>query len=587
MSRRREGPYRRRDGPSPGGLLDRPPDPRLVAGLAVVLVALHLALAWLGRSPGLLTGQDDAAYVLLGRALREHLAYRELFQAGTPLHGKFPPFFPAVLAVWTGVLGESWTALAALGVLVSAGTLVLVFDAVRRTAGPVLALGSLAVLAVNPFLVLRAGTAWSEPLYGFLGVFAAWVLLQGDDGRHAWIAGALAVAAVWTRMAGVTVLAALVAHWALERDWRRASAMAGAGLLAAGGWLAWSVSVWRRGDGGDSYVGLLSLAASDLSEQIRGDAVPAPGGGGGLTDALAEAADAVVSAGGHLVSSAEYLILGLDWRFPLPHLQGTPVDNVATAVVIAGGLAAGGALWLWRSWRAAALYLAASLAFLFLFPIHAGRFLEPLLPLVVPTVIVGVAGLALRWAGRGAALAAAAVLVVGAVAEAVPRMLPRVQQRARCSAVRVDGGARDCMTPDQRSYFEALAYIDRHLPRDAVLLSAKPEPTYYYTGRRSVDDGTAVNVPPDRFYRFLDRTGVDYVLLGSLRMVEPYQLLPRLETRCERLEPVASFPPRTRLFRLLPPSVDPPDSGEPPGCRALRAYREASEDRDFTGRRLY
>lgn len=50
---------------------------RSYAGLPVLLLALHAVLAWIGRSPGILTRQDDARYLVLARALR-HGQYRDL-----------------------------------------------------------------------------------------------------------------------------------------------------------------------------------------------------------------------------------------------------------------------------------------------------------------------------------------------------------------------------------------------------------------------------------------------------------------------------------------------------------------------------
>lgn len=570
-----------RGGLLPSSLLSPPWDPRVVTGVAVGLVALHVALAWFGRSPGLLTGQDDATYVLLGRALREHFAYREIFEPGAPAHGKYPPFFPAVLAVWTGVFGESWKALAALGVLLSGGTLALVYDAVRRTAGPALALGSLAALAVNPYVVLRAGTAWSEPLFGLLAVLSLWILLRGEDARHVWLAGAVAVAAAMTRMVGVTLLAALVAHWALERRWRRAGAMAAASLATAGGWIGWSVAVGRSGSGGDSYLHDLPIgggAAADGGGGAAGD------GGLGVLSLLAEAVGAAWSfAVGGVTDAAGLLALGLNWRLPMPTVPGTPVDNAVTAAVVVAGIAGGVGLWLWRSWRPAGLYLVVSVIFLSLYPIQLGRLLEPLLPLAVPAVLVGVTALAWRWGGGRAAVATGGLVLLAVAATGAARTLPRVQERAGCSEVSLDGGGRDCMIPAQRSYFDALAHIDRHVPEDALVLAGKPEPMYFYTGRRGVDDREALRVPPDRFYRYLDRAGVDYVLLSGLRVIEPNNYVPGLQTRCERLEPVASFPPRTRLFRLLPPSGASEASDGAPGCHALEAYSEASEGADYAG----
>jgi len=51
------------------GPLVRPGIPRRAVVVAVLLIALHAVLAWLGRPPGIATRQDDATYLLLAESL--------------------------------------------------------------------------------------------------------------------------------------------------------------------------------------------------------------------------------------------------------------------------------------------------------------------------------------------------------------------------------------------------------------------------------------------------------------------------------------------------------------------------------------
>ena len=97
---------------------------------AVLLVAFAL-LAWLQRVPSLTTANDDATYVLLSRSLREG-AYSSIHLVGAPVHTKYPPVFPALLAVVSTVFGESIDAFTAMNIALAAASLALVFAIARR-----------------------------------------------------------------------------------------------------------------------------------------------------------------------------------------------------------------------------------------------------------------------------------------------------------------------------------------------------------------------------------------------------------------------------------------------------------------------
>ena len=66
---------------------------------AAALVLLHAVLCWLARPAGILTGQDDVEYLVLGQALREG-SYHLLFRVDAQLHAQYPPGYPAMIAVW-------------------------------------------------------------------------------------------------------------------------------------------------------------------------------------------------------------------------------------------------------------------------------------------------------------------------------------------------------------------------------------------------------------------------------------------------------------------------------------------------------
>jgi hypothetical protein len=270
-----------------------------------------------------------------------------------------------------------------------------------------------------------------------------------------------------------------------------------------------------------------------------------------------------------------YLGSGLPYRLPLPTIPGTPLDNIAGAGLVLVGLV-GGMTIFWKRWRVATLFILAYGAVLVAFPWISGRFMEPLIPLAVMAILLTLAALAGRKAGK---MQLAVVWTVSALLtiNGVIRSAPMLEYRWPCHT-----GAEmppdHCVSPDQASFFAALAYARDNVPADAVFLAAKPEPLYYYTQRQSVLRALTFGQPLDEFVERLQDAGVDYVLLGSLQTGELYGYAKRLLANCDRFEVVRFFPPRTYLFRLL----DAPDPARGAAtCEAVEAYQAANVNRDF------
>src|SRR5512140_1841354 len=132
------------------------PVPRWPWAVAGAVIVLYAVLAWQSRTAGVTHSNDDALYMLLGRELG-HLSYRETFRIGSPMHGQYPPAWPALIALSNLVTGGSEQAAFALAMLLSTIGLLAFFDTARRLLPTWLALATLAAVAVNPFLISYAG----------------------------------------------------------------------------------------------------------------------------------------------------------------------------------------------------------------------------------------------------------------------------------------------------------------------------------------------------------------------------------------------------------------------------------------------
>jgi len=523
--------------------------------IAVLVVALvvHGALCWLGRPPALLTGQDDAEYALLGQSLRQG-GYQELWRADLRPHAQYPPGYPAMIAVWGGIFGDSFESLVVLSVVIAMATLALTFVLVRRFLGPTVAVAAVAVLAVNPSLVQAGGVVASELPYAFMTLLTLW-LLAHTDRRARWIGlgAAAAIVAALTRSVGITLAAAVGLHLLLGRQWKAAAIYAAACAVTIGAWLYWT-TIAPEQYAGASYV-------ADMRVLGQGQGVVSVG-----------SLQFVVRRAMYYASNSMPVTMGM------PTVPGTPIDNMVGMLVILAGVLAG--LWvLLRRWRLAGLYLIVMAGLLLSWPWRMDRFITPLVPLLVPTMLVGWAILLQRRGERASLLAVAAVAAMFVVGGAM-QTGRHVAAATRCHGA---GAVYDeaCIKRDQTSYFHALDWIETNTPEQAVFLTAKTGALRYYTGRSAASWYTALRTGSDgRLLTWLRENDVDYVLLATLEQTEPKVLAGMLEAVCEELVFEKLFPARTYLFRLARAEDDRTRTG-PEACTAVAAYRTANAKRSF------
>ncbi|MFQ5679896.1 MAG: hypothetical protein ACE5HP_10615 [Gemmatimonadota bacterium] len=510
--------------------------------LAAAILGLHAALAWAARQPDVTTGGDAAQYLLLARALRG-LGYGDPYIVGTPFHSHYLPGFPLLIAAWTAIVGESFRALIALNVALSVGALFLVYATLARLWSPWIGLLVLLPVAVNPGLVTRAGSGMSEPAY-MLFSLAALVALsgQGAGRRRSLVAGGCAIFAALIRPIGISLLAALGLYWLARRRWRALVAFGLASLATVGAWLI-LILLAPRQFAGDSYV------ADFVAYSEIGGAV------GFLRVLFSKAAEAL---GSQLLDA-----------LALPLLSGALWDNVAWAAVVwVGGLL--GLRLYCRRWSTAALYLLGYAVFLAAYPWITKRYLDPILPLVIPAVVLGTGAALARWR-PGVSRAAMIGLAVLLAAAGVVQSAEVIRERRGCGGS-VFQGARDCLSAGQAGYFDALGYLRGHTDGTAVVLAARGAPLYYHTGRLTSPYGEVFVYGPDRFREYAERYAVDYVLLGRLSNSEA-DLARILSRRCGMLRLVERFSGEVYLFAISDASAP---ASESEACRVLSGYLEGS-----------
>lgn len=503
------------------------------AGLAVLL---HVGLALLLWEPTLFEGGDNATYMILGEALRTGEGYRDLHLPGEPLHAKYPPVYPAVLAVlgWFG--GLQLFKFASLAF--TAGAVALTARMGGRIAGPVAALAAAGLLAVNPVLLEYAHWVLSEAPFLFL-VLLALTLLPSEDARAHAAGVAAAAVAFLTRTAGLPLLLAATLIPTLERRWKRAGLAGGASLAAAGGW-----AVWQRAADPAQPSYLRELVLRNPYDPAAGTVGPA--------DLIARAAG----------NAWEYV----GTVFP-GSLSGAPAvpGGVGSGMALLGIAVAALALTGWTLRATQRLGEAEAFALL-----YAGlivlwpevwtdrRFLLPLLPLLL---LYGTGAAAATWRrlarllardarqpGRGAAGAVCAAVLLG-----VPGLVDALREgpdRVRCV---VRYRAEDpCIPPTLASFFAAARWAREHTHPEAVIANRKPT-LFYWVGRRR-GDVYRFSSEPTLVLRGLEEMGATHVVVDALSGTTARYLLPAIREYRDRFEVVyGGGDPPTPILRFDPP----------------------------------
>ena len=116
-----------------------------------IAAGVHFVVGLLLYEPALFPGGDNADYMILGESLRTFEGYRDLHLPGSPVHTKYPPGYPVLLAVLGWIGGGQLFKLASLALTTATVWLTATWG--RKVAGPLPAILAAGVLALNPVLL--------------------------------------------------------------------------------------------------------------------------------------------------------------------------------------------------------------------------------------------------------------------------------------------------------------------------------------------------------------------------------------------------------------------------------------------------
>jgi hypothetical protein len=443
------------------------------------------------------TGGDNAGYVSLAYALLTTHTYTEAFDpAGLP-HTKYPPVFPALLALLMALGARTWVAFKSTAAISTVAASAFAYLWAARRVGSWSALAVALLFGSSSSVVYYSHWVLSDPAFLALTLVALWALdrdydadgspdggAPGPDAK--WLAlGVLAAGlAYFTRSAGLPLVVALLGWLGWRRRWRALTAAAvGLGVPA----LAW----WARGRGAPtSYASEFWMV--DPYQPALGTIAPAA--------LLPRALD---NLSGYVLGHGPAGIVGS---------RGAWVSLLGVVLVAA-------ALYGWV--RAASARTGPSEIF---FPLYASlillwptvwsgdRFALPLYPLVFLYGVVALHELLARVPRLVASLAASALALV-IVLPAVASWVREVGTARTCARAEASGPAFSCYGPRVGAFVSAAEWAGAALPEGAAVLTRKPRIFYAMSG---VPSRTFPFVADDaELLALADELGARYVLLDE------------------------------------------------------------------------
>ncbi len=463
----------------------------------VAVVAVHVVLGFTSANPAIHPGGDNAAYVSLANSLADDGTYSESWSPGSPPHTQYPPLYPAALAILILLGATTWSAFKAFSLVLTALATAFCFLWVRRLYGPRRAALVALLFGVAPAVLISAQWILAEPLFMALVFASLWLLTpgprpQGDrpvrDEKSSWYprielaAGlVLAIAAYFTRSAGLPLVVAVAIGLALARRW--------AALGVFGGLFAVAAVPWHL-RAGDTYASAFRMVNPYAPEQ----------GEAAWTDLAGRVMDNL-------------------WRYSSEIVPTSIAGVGGTAGIVLGLVLAGISVWGWvlrvrKRPGIPEFFFLLYTGLILLWPSvwSSDRFFLPILPLLLLYAGEGLANLTAgfaRWRPRVFAAAAGVAILLPAASS----WLERSGQAGQCRLMVMSSGPLGCYSANVGELQAMAIWSDERLPRGSLVFVRKPRLFHAFSGHAAMAypflaDGRSLLTQADSL-------GVGHVVLGN------------------------------------------------------------------------
>jgi hypothetical protein len=414
-------------------------------------MAVAAASVGLNMNPSAVPRFDGAGYAVLGQALSTGRGYREINKPEAPPHDHFPPGYPLALAVLWRFTGRSTVAAHAFSMLCTMVAVLLGWRWFRAMYPPRTALLLGLALGTNWTWGRIGGSIQSEPLFMVWELVA--VLATVKASRHD------------------TFGIGIVLDLGLRDRWKVLATVISTTTLLLLPWVGWLLAVHHH-----TQLGLLTTH--------------------GLVDRIA--------------GQAFFYLQRLPDQITGPFVEVGTVFNrspmIATAANLWAAIAGGIIAWGWmRTLRTARRQLVGLIAFitlllLFAWPFtEAGRFLIPLVPIVLVGLTEGLAYIISRARIKASRDWAAAILLGASIPYSAYSIINRRADAQLRIHVDFDAGCQ---------------WIMGQATRPGPILTRHPGEVFWQTGHPTIEPDSPDLVKIDRL---IDRLGVSYLLVDDER----------------------------------------------------------------------
>jgi 4-amino-4-deoxy-L-arabinose transferase-like glycosyltransferase len=455
---------------------------RWALGALVVLISAAVVGTAFTSVPH--TGGDNAGYIALAHGLLVDGSYTDVFDPQGLRHTKYPPVFPALLALLIAFGARTWVVLkmaAAVPTVVAVG---FTYAWAERRVGQLPAFGLALLLALSSGIVYYSHWVLSDPLFLALTVASLFALSRAvveDENEQpslGWLVAGVVTAglAYFTRSAGLPLIVAILGWLALSRRWRALFVSAfGTGIPMFLWWLRgrgegvaqygtefWMVNPYDPAQGTIGLLGLMPRIMENASSYVFQHGPTGVVGTGTTGLALLGVVLTAAAVTGWLLSCRER-IGPTELFFPL----------------YAGLILVWPAVW------------------------GGDRFALPLYPVVFLYGFVALREVTRRLPTLAGPPVSALVLLV-MLLPAAGSWLDGNRQNAACEAIAKEGGPWSCYGPRIGYFVMAASWTSTGLPAGVAVLSRKPRHFYLLSGH------------PSRAFPFEENAGAHLALADEL-----------------------------------------------------------------------
>jgi hypothetical protein len=339
---------------------------RFAALIAAVGLLLAVAALWGANKQVLGLFHDDGIYAVVAKAISQGDGYRILSLPTSPHQTKYP-FLYSYLLSWLWSLNPDFPGNIFLLKMLNVAVLVAIFflaSVFYRRLFPAASIAALifaVLVATNPILFTYTDYVVSDLLYVLIAL--ASLYLATFSTAKVPVLGIVAGLACLTRLAAAPLVFAGVIHSYLRRGWRGAAYFSAGVFLLVAPWIIWVL--FRRDPSS------LSLHSYYSAYDFSAGASP------GIGDLIGSHAPVVMGKARYLLGSFDllYLLPLMPWL--LPFVAALTVLGVVVSARREGAF----------EWA----FFLSSVALLLVWPFHPGRYVAPLVPLLVLFLFRGMA----------------------------------------------------------------------------------------------------------------------------------------------------------------------------------------------------